>query len=169
MIRISEKVCFYSPDEIRQRMATIHKADLEGTWSFWQAPMEAIRQASNGIGPDRWPEEIRKIVTGFLDTFAEASIVHDWEFSSEENDGTLERWHEANARFEVNCRKLIRHKISKWRFLRRLQAHGAVNLLMEALESPQGRRAWEEAFQRLQAEQEPQTPATPRKNSWRSR
>lgn len=160
---------FYSHDEIRKLMATIHAANLEGTFSFWNAPLEAIRASSNGIGPDRWPEDIRKVVTCFLDTFAEAAVVHDWEFSSSENDGTLERWHEANARFEVNCRKLIRHKISAWRFLRRLQAQGVVNLLMDALESHKGRQAWEEAFQRLQAEQEAQAPATPRKNTWRSR
>jgi len=159
---------FYSHDEIRKRMATIHAASLEGPYSFWNAPLDAVRASSNGIGPDRWPEPIRKVVTGFLETFAEAAVVHDWEFSSSENDGTLERWHEANARFEVNCRKLIRHKISALRLLRRLRAHGVVNLLMDVLESHKGRQAWEDAFQRLQPVQEAQTP-TARKNTWRSR
>ncbi len=160
---------FYSHNEIRKLMATIHAANLEGTFSFWNAPLEAIRASSNGIGPDRWPEPIRKVVTGFLDTFAEAAIVHDWEFGPLENDGTLERWHEANARFEVNCRKLIRHKISAWRFLRRLQAQGVVNLLMDALESHKARQAWEEAFQRsIQPSTKPEPDPRP-KALWRSR
>lgn len=160
---------FYSLNEIRKMMDVVYLAKLETTLTLSCASLEQIRDSSNGIGPDRWGEDVRKAVTGFLDTFAEAAIVHDWEFGPSENDGTLERWHEANARFEVNCRKLIRYKISAWRFLRRLQAQGVVNLLMDALESHQGRKAWEEAFQRVQAERETQASVTPRKNTWRSR
>lgn len=160
---------FYSPDEFRRRMATIHAANLDAPLSFWNASTETLRTVSNGIGPDRWPEDIREVVTGFLALYAEAAVVHDWEFVHPENDGSLDRWREANERFESNCRKLIRHKVSAWRFLRRLQAHGIVNLLMEALESPQGRKAWEEAFQRSQPEPEPGPETITPKPVWRSR
>lgn len=122
--------------------------ELESPWSYKQATPEQIAAQSNGIGPDRWPKHLREHVTDALSLFAPAAVIHDWEFGPPENDGTLERWHEANARFGENCKRLARAKYPVWRFLRRGASLAVADSLYWAVESPAGREAWVEAFER---------------------
>lgn len=122
--------------------------ELESPWSYQRATPEQIAEQSNGIGPDRWPKELREHVTDALSLFAPAAVIHDWEFGPLENDGTLERWHEANARFRENCYRLVRAKYAPWRLIRRCAALAVADSLYWAIESHAGRKAWVEAFER---------------------
>lgn len=142
------KGAFYDYETMKRLWKTIQEVPLLTPWSFNRAELNAISRSCNGIGPDRWPESVRRLVSKLLHLFEEAAVVHDWEFEACENDGTLERWHEANSRFLENCKRLARFKVSRWRFLRRKAALEAAEVLYAAVESDAGRDAWLAAYER---------------------
>lgn len=117
------------------------------TWEFDVASPLEVAAESNGIGPDRWPTTMRAATTALLHHFALPALIHDWEYGRE-NDGTLERWHEANSRFLENCLSCVKQEISCWRVLRRQLAKSVAHALYTAVESDAGLKAWREAFER---------------------
>lgn len=136
-----------TPEEAVQAKRTIYLKKLSTTWEFDTASPTAIAKESNGIGPDRWPGLLRRASTALLHHYALPALIHDWEYGRE-NDGTLERWHEANSRFHLNCLTCVKQEISWWRPLRRQLAKTTAAALYDAVESDAGRKAWEDAFAR---------------------
>lgn len=134
-------------EEAVQVKGQIAAKQLLTTWWFDLASPTAVAAESNGIGPDRWPVAWRKATTALLHHFFLPSVIHDWEYGKE-NDGSLERWHEANSRFLENCLRCAKLEISWWRFLRRKLAFSVAHALYEAVESADGLKAWREAFHR---------------------
>ena len=121
--------------------------ELLTTWEFDAASPRAVAAESNGIGPDRWPVALREAATALLHHFALPALIHDWEYGRE-NDGTLERWHEANSRFLENCLRCVKTEIAGWRILRRQLAKSVAHGLYDAVESADGLKAWRVAFER---------------------
>ena len=70
---------------------------------FWTRPMEELCRAWNGIGPEDWPEWVRKFVSYLLRPFAAAALIHDWEFSRECKSYGM--FTDANIRLAVNVAK----------------------------------------------------------------
>lgn len=136
-----------TPEEAIEAKERICVLKLSTTWEFDRASPRAVAAESNGIGPDRWPAALRAASTALLHHYALPALIHDWEYGRE-NDGTLERWHEANSRFLLNCLTCIKKEIGWWRPLRRQLAKATATALYDAVESAAGMKAWREAFAR---------------------
>lgn len=74
----------------------------------------------NGIGPDRFPDKVRELVTEINELFAPAALIHDLEYHI---GGTREDFTAANDRFRRNCYTLADNAYSwydprryYWRF-----------------------------------------------------
>lgn len=68
---------------------------------------EEISRIYNGIGPDRFPDWLRKIVTESAELFEAAALVHDVEY---DEGGTREQFTAANDRFRRNCYTLVKDR-----------------------------------------------------------
>lgn len=74
----------------------------------------------NGIGPDRFPDWLRAIVTEANGFFEPAALIHDVRYHI---GGTYDDFTAANAEFHANCKKLVYARYSwfdprryKWLF-----------------------------------------------------
>jgi len=94
---------------------------LDHTYVLYKYPDEVLIEQYNGIGPDRWPEALRDILSWLLEDVLEAVEIHDMDFFQ---GGNEEKFHEANAVLGKNVRKLARKKYPWWRprryFLKKL-------------------------------------------------
>lgn len=66
-----------------------------------------IGKIYNGIGPDRFPDWLREIVTASADLFEPAALIHDVEYHE---GGTREQFTAANDRFKQNCYTLVKDR-----------------------------------------------------------
>ena len=71
---------------------------------FWTVPLDDLKRAYNGIGPEHWPQWTRRAVSALLRPFAAAALIHDWEYSRDVKSKGL--FHDANFRLAVNIGKL---------------------------------------------------------------
>ena len=90
-------------------------AELEGTWFFqWYSP-EELAVIYNGIGPDRFPDWLREMITASAELFEPAALIHDLEYFL---GGGKADFTAANERFRENCNRLIRQEYPWWSPLR---------------------------------------------------
>ena len=66
-----------------------------------------IGKIYNGIGPDRFPDWLREIVTASAGLFEPAALIHDVEYHV---GGTREQFTAANDRFKQNCYTLVKDR-----------------------------------------------------------
>jgi hypothetical protein len=82
---------------------------------------EEVIEQYNGVGPDRWSDELRDILSWLLEDVLEAVEVHDLDYYI---GGTEEQFHEANYVLGKNVRLLAKKKYGWWRprrwFLKKL-------------------------------------------------
>lgn len=71
---------------------------------FWTVSRDELRRAYNGVGPEHWPNWVRKAISALLRPFAAAAMIHDWEYSREVKSWGL--FCDANLRLAVNISKL---------------------------------------------------------------
>lgn len=103
------------PGHIKNLIRRALEAELEGTWFFqWYSP-EELAVIYNGIGPDRFPDWLREIITASAELFEPAALIHDLEYflGGGKTDFTA-----ANERFRRNCDTLTRRKYPWWSPLR---------------------------------------------------
>ena len=72
---------------------------------------ETLIEQYNGVGPDRWSEELRDILSWLLEDVLEAVITHDMDYYK---GGTEGQFHEANEVLGGNVRLIARKKYSWW-------------------------------------------------------
>ncbi len=70
---------------------------------FWTTPIDELRRAWNGIGPEDWPEWARRLLDWLLRPFAAAALIHDFEFSREYKSYGM--FTDANIRLCINIAK----------------------------------------------------------------
>lgn len=70
---------------------------------FWTVPIDELKRAYNGIGPEHWPTWARRAVSALLRPFEAAALVHDWEFSRDVKSKGL--FTDANFRLALNIGK----------------------------------------------------------------
>ena len=66
-----------------------------------------IGKIYNGIGPDRFPDWLREIVTASAGLFEPAALIHDVEYHE---GGTREQFDASNERFKRNCYTLVKDR-----------------------------------------------------------
>ncbi|MBQ9338388.1 MAG: hypothetical protein IJS14_13950 [Lentisphaeria bacterium] len=97
--------------EIKKLIEKAIEGELEGTWFFqWYSP-EELSVIYNGIGPDRFPEWLRALLTSCAKLFEPAALIHDLEYFL---GGTQADFTAANTRFHDNCKRLILREYPWW-------------------------------------------------------
>lgn len=84
-----------------------YSLDLEGVHILDKYSIAEIGKIYNGIGPDRFPDWLREIVTASADLFEPAALIHDVEYHE---GGTREQFTAANDRFRRNCYTLVKDR-----------------------------------------------------------
>ncbi|MEA4861702.1 MAG: hypothetical protein AB7F40_05265 [Victivallaceae bacterium] len=85
---------------------------------FSGCPSEVLQRLYNGLGPDRFPAWLRKLITKLLAMFEPPALVHDWEYVFMPK--TYLAFTAANLRFAANC------------LLTALDAYGGCRMVREA-------------------------------------
>lgn len=96
----------------------------------------------NGIGPERWAQETRDKITGWLSLFAPAALIHDLRYTFA--DGSRKAYNYANIEFRDNCRALA-DLAYPWYSWRRYRARAIGEFLYRCVASPAGWQSWLEA------------------------
>ena len=101
--------------KIEELIRKIKTMELEGAEILDRFTAEAIGKIYNGIGPDRFPDWLRKIVTESAGIFEPAAVIHDVEYDI---GGTWQDFTDANERFRRNCDRLVKAEYPWWSLLR---------------------------------------------------
>lgn len=102
---------FVLPDPLELRESAARNS-LEHCDVLYKVTDEELREQFNGVGPDRWPKEIRNILSGILWDVLEAVEIHDVDYYI---GGDRDEFHEANLVLGKNVRKLARRKYRWWK------------------------------------------------------
>ena len=90
---------------VKELIRKARELNLENVEILDRYSVEEIAGIYNGIGPDRFPDWLRKIVTASTELFEAAALIHDLEFYE---GGTSEQFTAANNRFRRNCYTLVK-------------------------------------------------------------
>ena len=104
-------VKFVLPDPLELRESAV-KYSLEHWSQLYRLTDEELREQFNGVGPDRWPEEFRLVLSDVLEDVLEAVEIHDVDYYL---GGDEKAFHEANRILGRNVRKLARRKYGWWK------------------------------------------------------
>lgn len=99
----------------QELISKAYRLNLEGVHILDKYSVDEIGKIYNGIGPDRFPDWLRKIVTESASLFEAAALIHDVEYGE---GGTREQFTAANDRFRRNCYTLVKDRYS-WYDIRR--------------------------------------------------
>lgn len=100
---------------VKELIQKARKLRLENVGILDRYSVEEIAGIYNGIGPDRFPDWLRKIVTESAELFEAAALIHDVEY---DEGGTREQFTAANDRFRRNCYTLVKDRYG-WYDIRR--------------------------------------------------
>lgn len=101
--------------ELHDLIQKARKLRLENVEILDRYSEAEIAEIYNGIGPDRFPDWLRKIVTESAELFEAAALIHDVEY---DEGGTREQFTAANDRFRRNCYTLVKDRYG-WYDIRR--------------------------------------------------
>lgn len=79
--------------------------------------MEEIAQIYNGIGPEKFPDGLRRAITFLHPSFAAASLLHDLEYH---RGGSPAQFRRSNWRLARNAAKSVKKRYNAWHILRYL-------------------------------------------------
>ena len=85
-------------------MTLITKHGLAGKELLESFTVSEIVRIYNGVGPDRFPDWLRKIITEANGLFEPAALIHDVRYHV---GGNFNNFTEANVEFRENCYTLV--------------------------------------------------------------
>ena len=97
------------PKKIIDLMSVVNRKNLFGKEILESFTVSEIVQIYNGIGPDRFPDWLRQIITKANGLFEPAALIHDLRYHV---GGDYEDFTEANNEFRENCYILVKDKYS---------------------------------------------------------
>lgn len=80
--KMTEKINYFS--SLKHCQTLLDECKDFGLWvsdGFYGTPIDTIRQVYNGLGPDRWPNWLRRAITSLFRWFESAALVHDWGYT----------------------------------------------------------------------------------------
>ena len=105
---------------IRQLITIAREYSLYGLEAVYRFDEDELKEIYNGIGPDRFPDWLRLIITGANGLFEPAALIHDVRYH---RGGTKADFTAANNEFQENCYLLVKAAYSwydprryKWLF-----------------------------------------------------
>lgn len=96
-----------SLDTLKELIFKARNLQLEHVEILDKYSITQVSKIYNGIGPDRFPDWLREIVTASADLFEPAALIHDVEYHE---GGTREQFTAANDRFKQNCYTLVKDR-----------------------------------------------------------
>jgi len=129
-------------EKLDELMTRAVEAELDGVELFAQFSIDDIQREYNGIGPEWMPAEIRDRLSGHLELFAPAALIHDLRYSR--SNGSRFDFNFANMEFGGNCVKLA-NDAHPWYSWRRYAARAAAQVAFDCVRSQAGWIAWCEA------------------------
>lgn len=100
-----------SNEKLKELILTARRLKLEHVEILDKYSITGIAEIYNGIGPDRFPDWLREIVTKSAGLFEPAALIHDVEYHE---GGTREQFTAANDRFRRNCYALVKDRYGWW-------------------------------------------------------
>ena len=125
-----------------QLITVARQYNLAGLAVLWNFSMEELQGIYNGLGPDRFPQWLRDLVTEASGLFEPAALIHD--ARNHVSDGSTYGFNGANIEFLCNCRILADRAYSWWNW-KRYRARMIADALYDFVSSPAGWCAWLEA------------------------
>ena len=86
--------------------------ELRGSNKLLKYSDEALQAIYNGVGPDRWPDNVRQLLTGLASLYEAAIMIHDVEFK--ESDGTVSSFLDTVEHFKANIRIIQQTEYPFW-------------------------------------------------------
>ena len=86
--------------------------ELRGSNKLLKYCDEALQTIYNGVGPDRWPDSVRQLLTGLASLYEAAVMIHDVEFK--ESDGTVSSFLDTVEHFKANIRIIQQTEYPFW-------------------------------------------------------
>ena len=101
----------WTEEDIKRFLELIEFYQLEYPVEMNQMSIFELRSICNGIGPDNWPDELRKISTMLFGPYAVLHVPHDVRF--EKKIGTREQ---ADREFYDNGIRIWKIRWGAWRY-----------------------------------------------------
>ena len=98
--------------EIARIRRLAYDYDLRGSNKLLKYSDEELQHIYNGVGPDRWPDNVRKLLTGLAAWFEPAVMIHDTEFK--ESDGTVSSFLDTVDHFKANVKLILKAEYPLW-------------------------------------------------------
>ena len=109
--------------EIKQLKELAEKYRLDGREIIEKYNMQELCSIYNGIGPDAFPEWLRKGISALNPSLAVVAFIHDIEWH--ESDGSMEAFTASNERFRANGFKVADAENTWWSPRRWMVRHQA--------------------------------------------
>ena len=97
----------YKIKHIQMLMKKVSSNELEGREILDKYSVCQIAEIYNGIGPDRFPDWLRELITDTAGIFEPAALIHDVRYQI---GGTKKDFTSANEEFQRNCYKLVKNE-----------------------------------------------------------
>ena len=98
----------YSEEEAASFQMLAMECKLKYPAEFINMPPSELAHIANGYGPDRWPEDFRKVINWFFRHYPAAAAIHDVRY--ELSDGREPTRRAADAEFSANMLILWHHR-----------------------------------------------------------
>ncbi len=85
---------------------------LRGSNKLLKYSDEALQNIYNGVGPDRWPDNVRSLLTGLASLYEPAVVIHDVEFK--ESDGLDVSFKDTVDHFRENVKIILKKEYPLW-------------------------------------------------------
>ena len=109
--------------EIKRLKELAEKYRLDGREIIEKYNMQELCSIYNGIGPDAFPEWLRKGISALNPSLAVVALIHDIEWH--ESDGSMEAFKASNDRFRANGFKVADAEHPLWSPRRWMVRHQA--------------------------------------------
>ena len=86
--------------------------ELRGSNKLLKYSDEALQNIYNGVGPDRWPDNVRSLLTGLAALYEPAVMIHDAEFK--ESDGQEVSFKDTVDHFKENVKIILQKEYPFW-------------------------------------------------------
>lgn len=108
---------------INELIKLVHKFQLDGCDLVNTLTMEQMARAYNGIGPEWFPDKLRRVISWLHSDLTPAAFIHDLRFTY--SDGTYAQFVAVNLELKTNGCKIARALYSWYdprRYLRIMQS-----------------------------------------------
>lgn len=98
-------------EKLKRLRSKAEQLQLEGSGLLAEYDAVELSVIYNGIGPDRFPDWLRRAVTRSAELFEPAALIHDLEYFIGGGEADFSA---ANERFRRNCGRLVKAEYPWW-------------------------------------------------------